>query len=186
MARKTAHKKDGTFYGFLTDSISSCCTHGLTRHSADWHVACLHLANTILALQKEVVIIIVVIMIVEKQMPTLDTSHTTKAQEQIEKEINNLIAWLPDPAQLSNDEGRGIIARYSAVLEGNFIYWMSATYLRSVLRRLKREIEENLLEEVKDNHPGMLHGLRWPPMPRRQNWIAAWSIRICRMSGSLW
>ncbi len=95
-------------------------------------------------------------MIVEKQMPTLDTSHTTKAQEHIEREINNLIAWLPDPAQLSTDEGRGIIARYSAVLEGNFIYWMSATYLAVRSPEAKAEIEENLLEEVKDNHPGML------------------------------
>jgi hypothetical protein len=43
--------------------------------------------------------------------------------------INGLITSLPDPNQLSSAERRGIIARYSAVLEGNFIYWMTATLL---------------------------------------------------------
>src|SRR5271154_6519437 len=83
-------------------------------------------------------------------------SHTTAAKDLIEKEIDSLMDWLPIPARLSADEGRGIIARYSAVLEGNFIYWMSATYLAVHSPAAKALIEDNLLEEVKDNHPGML------------------------------
>jgi hypothetical protein len=63
---------------------------------------------------------------------------------------------LPDPEQLSDEERRGIIARYSGVLEGNFIYWMTGTYLAVHSPEAKEIIEENLLEEVKDNHPGML------------------------------
>lgn len=66
------------------------------------------------------------------------------------------MAWLPNPAQLSPEDGRGIIARYAAVLEGNFIYWMSATQLAVHSPAAKALIEDNLLEEVKDNHPGML------------------------------
>jgi hypothetical protein len=90
------------------------------------------------------------------QTPDIDASHTTEAKDLIEKEINSLMAWLPNPAQLSPEDGRGIIARYAAVLEGNFIYWMSATQLAVHSPAAKALIEDNLLEEVKDNHPGML------------------------------
>lgn len=89
-------------------------------------------------------------------MPVQDASHTTAAQEVIETEINSLMAWLPDPARLSADERRGIIARYTAVLEGNFIYWMTGTYLAVRSPKAKAIILDNLTEEVKDNHPGML------------------------------
>jgi hypothetical protein len=94
--------------------------------------------------------------ITEKQVPAIDAAHTTVAQDLIEREINSLMAWLPDRASLSTDEGRGIIARYAGVLEGNFIYWMSATHLAVRSAEAKEIIEDNILEEVKDNHPGML------------------------------
>jgi hypothetical protein len=35
--------------------------------------------------------------------------------------IDELIDWLPDPKRLTSEERRGIIARYTSVLEGNFI-----------------------------------------------------------------
>jgi len=66
------------------------------------------------------------------------------------------MASLPDPEQLSHEEQRGIIARYSAVLEGNFIYWMTAAHLAVVSDEARAIIEDNLREEVRDNHPGML------------------------------
>jgi len=66
------------------------------------------------------------------------------------------MASLPPAERLSADERRGMIARYSAVLEGNFIYWMTGAYL-SVGSDLARSIiMENLHEEVRDCHPGML------------------------------
>jgi len=66
------------------------------------------------------------------------------------------MASLPPAERLSADERRGMIARYSAVLEGNFIYWMTGAYL-SVGSDLARSIIiENLHEEVRDCHPGML------------------------------
>jgi len=79
------------------------------------------------------------------------------AQEYIGHAIDSLMAWLPAPQTLTDDELRGIIARYSAVLEGNFIYWMTGAYLAVRSPEAKASIEENLLEEVKDNHPGMMH-----------------------------
>ena len=45
-------------------------------------------------------------------------------KRQIDSEIDSLVAALPDPKDLTPEQRRGIIARYSAVLEGNFIYWM--------------------------------------------------------------
>jgi hypothetical protein len=95
-------------------------------------------------------------MTTDHQTTVQEASHTAMAQERIEAEINSLMAWLPDPAHLSTEERRGIIARYSAVLEGNFIYWMTGTYLAVRSPKAKAIIIDNLTEEVKDNHPGML------------------------------
>lgn len=77
-------------------------------------------------------------------------------RERIESGIDALLSSLPDPEFLSVDQQRGIIARYTAVLEGNFIYWMTGTLL-SVQSDESREIVlENLREEVRDCHPGMM------------------------------
>lgn len=70
--------------------------------------------------------------------------------------IDALINSLPDPHQLSADQRRGIIARYTAVLEGNFIYWMTGTYLAVKSAEGRSIIIENLRDEVRDCHPGML------------------------------
>jgi len=83
-------------------------------------------------------------------------SPTAPIQEHIDRIIDDLLASLPDPEQLSPDERRGIIARYTAVLEGNFIYWMSAAYLSVASPEAHSAIQDNLREEVRDNHPGML------------------------------
>lgn len=92
----------------------------------------------------------------DKLATTIDISHGTEARNLISKEIESLMAWLPNPAKLSAEESRGIIARYTSVLEGNFIYWMSGTYLAVRSPEAKALIEDNLMEEVRDNHPGML------------------------------
>jgi len=87
---------------------------------------------------------------------TPERSHTAPLQEHIDRAIHDLIASCPNAEQLSPDEQRGIIARYTAVLEGNFIYWMTAAYLSVVSQQAHSIIQENLREEVRDNHPGML------------------------------
>src|SRR5271163_4762339 len=74
----------------------------------------------------------------------------------IDSEIDCLIAALPNPKQLSAEQRRGIIARYSAVLEGNFIYWMTGAYLAAGTEDARSIILENLHEEVRDSHPLML------------------------------
>lgn len=88
------------------------------------------------------------------QLPTPVSLPTLR--EQIEDAINELISSLPEPARMSAEGRRGIIARYTAVLEGNFIYWMTATYLSVRSLEAHKIIEDNLREEVRDNHPGML------------------------------
>jgi hypothetical protein len=66
------------------------------------------------------------------------------------------MASLLDPGDLSTDQRRGIIARYTAVLEGNFIYWMTGAYLAVGSEEARSIILENLHEEVRDSHPAML------------------------------
>src|SRR3989454_657230 len=83
-------------------------------------------------------------------------SSTAPIQEHIDGVIHDLLVSFPDPEQLSPDERRGIIARYTAVLEGNFIYWMTAAYLSVASEEAHSVIRDNLLEEVRDNHPGMM------------------------------
>jgi len=85
-----------------------------------------------------------------------DGSLGASVQLQIAAMIDDLIAQLPDPEKLTAEERRGIIARYTAVLEGNFIYWMTATYLATHSEAARPILLENLLEEVRDSHPVML------------------------------
>jgi len=87
---------------------------------------------------------------------TPNLTHTTPIREHIDRATDDLLASFPRPEQLSDDERRGIIARYTAVLEGNFIYWMTAAYLCVGSEEAHSIIQDNLLEEVRDNHPGML------------------------------
>ncbi len=70
--------------------------------------------------------------------------------------IDELIDSLPDPKQLTSEERRGIIARYTSVLEGNFIYWMTAAALAAKAEKSGPILMQNLYEEVHDAHPLML------------------------------
>src|SRR2546423_14181238 len=70
--------------------------------------------------------------------------------------IDELIDSLPDPGQLTGEERRGIIARYTSVLEGNFIYWMTAAAIAAKAEQSQPILLENLYEEVHDCHPLML------------------------------
>jgi hypothetical protein len=76
--------------------------------------------------------------------------------EHVDRSIARVLAAFPSPAQLSADQRRGIIARYTAVLEGNFIYWMTGAYLAVRSDEARGTIRENLLEEVRDSHPLMM------------------------------
>src|SRR4051812_35862327 len=77
-------------------------------------------------------------------------------QARIEREIEDLLAALPEAGQLSAAARRGIVARYTAVLEGNFIYWMTGAYIAAGSDEARAKIMDNLREEVRDCHPGMM------------------------------
>ena len=89
---------------------------------------------------------------IEVPPPTFQTS----IQHDVEAAINALMASLPNPADLSADQRRGIIARYTAVLEGNFIYWMTGAFLAVKTEPAREIILDNLHEEVRDSHPHMM------------------------------
>src|SRR3954470_17041593 len=83
-------------------------------------------------------------------------ANIAEIQAHVDREIEATLETLPDPARLSAEARRGIIARYSAVLEGNFIYWMTGAYLAAGSDEARAKIIDNLREEVRDCHPGML------------------------------
>jgi hypothetical protein len=83
-------------------------------------------------------------------------SQTAPIQAHIEQVIDALMASFPRPDRLSAAERRGIIARYTVVLEGNFIYWMTGAYLAARSDKARGVIWDNLHEEVRDSHPLML------------------------------
>jgi DNA-binding Lrp family transcriptional regulator len=83
-------------------------------------------------------------------------SIAVSVQPKIEAMINELSASLPDIKELTSKERRGIIARYTAVLEANFIYWMTATLISVQSEGARPHILENLHEEVSEAHPVML------------------------------
>jgi hypothetical protein len=86
--------------------------------------------------------------------PAID--DLTPMKRQIDSEIDSLIAALPDLRNLTPEQRRGIIARYTAVLEGNFIYWMTAAYLSVRSEEARPILIDNLREEIADCHPEML------------------------------
>ncbi len=95
--------------------------------------------------------------------PTITTPQQQRPQqstavleERINQIIDNLMSSLPKVKDLTSDERRGIIARYTAVLEGNFIYWMTATLIAVHAEKAKPILLENLHEEVRDSHPAMM------------------------------
>jgi hypothetical protein len=83
-------------------------------------------------------------------------SRTATIQARIDTEIESLLSTLPNPEELTSEQRRGIIARYTAVLEGNFIYWMTGAYLSCSSDEARAKIIDNLREEVRDCHPGMM------------------------------
>src|ERR1700722_9264252 len=87
----------------------------------------------------------------------------TSIKQQIDTEIDSLVAALPDPKELTPEQRRGIIARYSAVLEGNFIYWMTAAYLSRRTEAGRRILIDNLREEFAVCHPARHGGLGFAP-----------------------
>jgi hypothetical protein len=85
-----------------------------------------------------------------------DESLDDTIQRRVASMIEDLIVGLPDWQRLTANVRRGIIARYTAVLEGNFIYWMTATSLALQSEEAREIVMENLYEEVRDSHPVML------------------------------
>jgi hypothetical protein len=84
------------------------------------------------------------------------THPVAELEDQTTALIDELIEALPDPKHLSGEQRRGIIARYTSVLEGNFIYWMTATVIATKAEQSRPILLDNLLEEVRDCHPQML------------------------------
>ena len=88
--------------------------------------------------------------------PTVNPSLDFSLKQQINNTIDDLMAGLPDIKDLTSTERRGIMARYTAVLEGNFIYWMTATLLAVKSEDARPILLENLHEEIRDAHPAMM------------------------------
>lgn len=90
--------------------------------------------------------------------PEQSQAHLTdeSIKQTITSLIDDFIGSLPDPKTLTSEERRGIIARYSSILEGNFIYWMTATLISVKTEAAKPILLDNLNEEIREAHPVML------------------------------
>jgi hypothetical protein len=106
--------------------------------------------------------------------PEVSNESLAATKLRLDQAIDNVMASLPKPDQLSNEERRGMIARYTSVLEGNFIYWMTAAYLSVQSEEARPIIIDNLLEEVRDSHPAMLRkfAMAAGAMPTREDTLA--------------
>jgi len=86
--------------------------------------------------------------------------HTEMPQASLQHDVDGLIdglfASLPDPQLLTAQQRTAIIARYTSVLEGNFIYWMTAALIAARSEEARSILIDNLYEEVRDAHPIML------------------------------
>jgi hypothetical protein len=82
--------------------------------------------------------------------------HVDQVKVHLDEITLDFLASLPRTETLSAEQRRGIIARYASVLEGNFIYWMTGAYLAIQTEEARSIILENLREEIRDCHPGMM------------------------------
>lgn len=88
--------------------------------------------------------------------PALNDTQIDSIRDHLTCLIEDLLAYFPNAEHLQAPARREIIARYSSVLEGNFIYWMTGAYLAARSNDARSIILDNLFEEVRDCHPGML------------------------------
>jgi hypothetical protein len=90
--------------------------------------------------------------------PVKTETHVSEVsvQQTINQLIDDMMASLPNVKHLSSAERRGMIARYTSVLEGNFIYWMTATFMAAKSEVARTIIIDNLNEEIRDAHPHMM------------------------------
>lgn len=88
--------------------------------------------------------------------PVPNRTSLDMIKDELVRITDDLLAALPDTERLSGPARREMIARYSTVLEGNFIYWMTGAYLSAKSNDARSIILDNLYEEVRDCHPGML------------------------------
>src|SRR5580692_9707604 len=88
--------------------------------------------------------------------PEISESTLAATKTRLDQTIDHIIVSLPRPDQLSSEQRRGMIARYTSVLEGNFIYWMTAAYLSVQSEEARPILIDNLREEICDCHPAML------------------------------
>ena len=89
-------------------------------------------------------------------IPLMNLLDVRSVQERVNKITDDFLSALPSPAQFTSSERRGMIARYAAVLEGNFIYWMTGAYLSTRTDEARSIILDNLREEIGDCHPAMM------------------------------
>src|SRR5271154_1993809 len=87
---------------------------------------------------------------------TLEVIDIKEAKQLVDDVCSYFLARLPHPEQLTVENRRAIVARYTAVLEGNFIYWMTGAYLSAKTEQARSIILDNLREEIGDCHPGMM------------------------------
>ena len=87
---------------------------------------------------------------------TLDRPAADRIDENLGNIAHQLLRNIPRADHVTEEECRGIIARYNAVLEGNFIYWMTGAGLAAKSPKSREIILDNLMEEVRDSHPEML------------------------------
>lgn len=57
---------------------------------------------------------------------------------------------------VSVEEARGIISKYTAAIEGNFIPWMAAALISQQSVQAEYATKENLIVEINNNHQGLL------------------------------
>jgi len=116
--------------------------------------------------------------------------NSKKLLEKIESAKNEFVNTLPKE-ELNKEKAKIIIKRQVAAFEWNFIIWLSSILITAKSNKAKQETKENLAEELKDNHAGLLRSFAksWDSLPDKKDFEflekEIWEIRelISEMSG---
>ena len=83
----------------------------------------------------------------------LESLDLTEVQQHLETATNEFLEDFPVGQRATIQAVVGITARYTLVLEGGLIYWMTGTYLSAKTPETRSIIQENVQEDIDG----------WPP-----------------------
>jgi hypothetical protein len=92
-------------------------------------------------------------------LPLLEMTSMTEATQLLRERVKSAAVALTDMMRLVDLNDHGVLRRFGAAVEGNFLEWLRGTEAACVSETAKTIVARNIRTEVEEDHPGLLHDL---------------------------